>query len=93
MPQKGLESVADLRKMDISLRELSQSFHVPKEIIVLERTLLLLILGTTVTKLDHVAGNERDHLLVGGGTRIHARRPPSVWAPGQAPPSRRRASD
>lgn len=42
-PQKGLESVADLRKMDISLRELSQNFHVPKEIIVLERTLLLLM--------------------------------------------------
>jgi predicted unusual protein kinase regulating ubiquinone biosynthesis (AarF/ABC1/UbiB family) len=42
-PQKGLESVADLRKMDISLRELSESFHIPKEIIVLERTLLLLM--------------------------------------------------
>ena len=42
-PQKGLESVADLRKMDISLRELSASFHVPKEIIILERTLLLLM--------------------------------------------------
>ncbi|MGE5184471.1 MAG: ABC1 kinase family protein [Acidobacteriota bacterium] len=42
-PQKGLESIADLRKMDISLRELSQNFHVPKEIIVLERTLLLLM--------------------------------------------------
>ena len=42
-PQKGLESVADLRKMDISLRELSASFHIPKEIIVLERTLLLLM--------------------------------------------------
>jgi ubiquinone biosynthesis protein len=42
-PQKGLESVADLRKMDISLRELSGSFHIPKEIIVLERTLLLLM--------------------------------------------------
>jgi len=42
-PQKGLESVADLRKMDISLRELSVSFHIPKEIIVLERTLLLLM--------------------------------------------------
>lgn len=42
-PQKGLESVADLRRMDISLRELSESFHVPKEIIVLERTLLLLM--------------------------------------------------
>ncbi len=42
-PQKGLESVADLRRMDISLRELSQNFHIPKEIIVLERTLLLLM--------------------------------------------------
>jgi ubiquinone biosynthesis protein len=42
-PQRGLESVADLRKMDISLRELSVSFHIPKEIIVLERTLLLLM--------------------------------------------------
>ena len=42
-PQKGLESVTDLRRMDISLRELSASFHIPKEIIVLERTLLLLM--------------------------------------------------
>jgi predicted unusual protein kinase regulating ubiquinone biosynthesis (AarF/ABC1/UbiB family) len=42
-PQKGLESVADLRKMDISIRELSENFHVPKEIIILERTLLLLM--------------------------------------------------
>ena len=42
-PQKGLESVADLRRMDISIRELSQNFHIPKEIIVLERTLLLLM--------------------------------------------------
>ena len=42
-PQKGLESVADLRRMDISLRELSANFHVPKEIIILERTLLLLM--------------------------------------------------
>ncbi|HRC56436.1 MAG TPA: AarF/UbiB family protein [Kofleriaceae bacterium] len=42
-PEKGLESLADLRKMDISLRELSANFHVPKEIIVLERTLLLLM--------------------------------------------------
>ena len=42
-PQKGLESVADLRRMDISLRELSENFHIPKELIVLERTLLLLM--------------------------------------------------
>ena len=42
-PQKGLENLADLRRMDISLRELSQNFHVPKEWILLERTLLLLM--------------------------------------------------
>jgi predicted unusual protein kinase regulating ubiquinone biosynthesis (AarF/ABC1/UbiB family) len=42
-PQKSLESVADLRRMNISLRELSESFHIPKELIVLERTLLLLM--------------------------------------------------
>ncbi|MGE0867170.1 MAG: ABC1 kinase family protein [Kofleriaceae bacterium] len=42
-PQKGIESITDLRKMDISLRELSANFHVPKELIVLERTLLLLM--------------------------------------------------
>jgi predicted unusual protein kinase regulating ubiquinone biosynthesis (AarF/ABC1/UbiB family) len=41
--EKSLESLADLRKMDISLRELSESFHVPKEAIILERTLLLLM--------------------------------------------------
>jgi len=42
-PDKGLESIADLRKMDLSIRELSANFHVPKEFIVLERTLLLLM--------------------------------------------------
>ena len=42
-PQKGAGDLADLRKMDISLRELRERFHVPKEIIVLERTLLLLM--------------------------------------------------
>jgi len=42
-PQKGLENLADLRRMDISLRELSANFHVPKEWILLERTLLLLM--------------------------------------------------
>jgi predicted unusual protein kinase regulating ubiquinone biosynthesis (AarF/ABC1/UbiB family) len=41
--EKSLESLADLRRMDISLRELSENFHVPKEAIVLERTLLLLM--------------------------------------------------
>jgi ubiquinone biosynthesis protein len=42
-PEKAVESVADLRNMDITLRELSENFHVPKEFIVLERTLLLLM--------------------------------------------------
>ena len=49
-PQKSLESLADLRKMDISIRELSANFHVPKQIIVLERTMLL-IMGLC-TELD-----------------------------------------
>ncbi|HTM22722.1 MAG TPA: AarF/UbiB family protein [Kofleriaceae bacterium] len=42
-PEKGLENLADLRRMDISLRELTSQFHVPKEWILLERTLLLLM--------------------------------------------------
>jgi len=42
-PEKAVASVADLRRMDITLRELSENFHVPKEFIVLERTLLLLM--------------------------------------------------
>ena len=42
-PDKGLESIADLRRMDLSIRDLSANFHVPKEFIVLERTLLLLM--------------------------------------------------
>ncbi len=42
-PEKGLENLADLRRMDISLRDLTSSFHVPKEWILLERTLLLLM--------------------------------------------------
>lgn len=42
-PEKSLGDLADLRRMDISLAELSASFHVPKEWILLERTLLLLM--------------------------------------------------
>jgi ubiquinone biosynthesis protein len=42
-PEKGLENLADLRRMDISLRELTENFHVPKQWILLERTLLLLV--------------------------------------------------
>jgi predicted unusual protein kinase regulating ubiquinone biosynthesis (AarF/ABC1/UbiB family) len=42
-PDRMFESLADLRRMDVSLRELSASFFVPKEWILLERTLLLLM--------------------------------------------------
>jgi ubiquinone biosynthesis protein len=42
-PRKGLESLADLRRMEISLRDIADHFHVPKEWIMLERTVLLLV--------------------------------------------------
>jgi predicted unusual protein kinase regulating ubiquinone biosynthesis (AarF/ABC1/UbiB family) len=42
-PEKSLDNLADLRRMNISLRQLSSQFHVPKEWILLERTLLLLM--------------------------------------------------
>jgi predicted unusual protein kinase regulating ubiquinone biosynthesis (AarF/ABC1/UbiB family) len=41
-PKKGLESLADLRQMNVSLRELSEAFHMPREWVLLERTGLLL---------------------------------------------------
>ncbi|MFO0757225.1 MAG: AarF/UbiB family protein [Byssovorax sp.] len=41
-PQKGLESLIDLRKMNIGLKELSGAFHVPRDFVLLERTILLL---------------------------------------------------
>ncbi len=41
-PQRGLENLIDLRKMNIGLKELSQAFHVPRDWVYLERTLLLL---------------------------------------------------
>ncbi len=41
-PQKGFESLADIRKMDIGIRKLSSAFHVPKEWVLMERALLLL---------------------------------------------------
>ncbi len=40
--KKGFESLADIRKMDVGIRELSAAFHVPKEWVLLERALLLL---------------------------------------------------
>ncbi|MCS6913215.1 MAG: AarF/UbiB family protein [Myxococcales bacterium] len=42
-PQKALENLADLRRMDVSLRDLMDHFHVPREWIMLERTVLLLL--------------------------------------------------
>jgi ubiquinone biosynthesis protein len=41
-PQRGLENILDLRKMNIGLKELSGAFHVPKDWVLLERTILLL---------------------------------------------------
>jgi ubiquinone biosynthesis protein len=41
-PQKGLENLLDLRKMNIGLKELSGTFHIPKDWVLLERTILLL---------------------------------------------------
>jgi predicted unusual protein kinase regulating ubiquinone biosynthesis (AarF/ABC1/UbiB family) len=41
-PQRGFENLLDLRRMNIGLRELSGAFHVPKDWVLLERTILLL---------------------------------------------------
>jgi predicted unusual protein kinase regulating ubiquinone biosynthesis (AarF/ABC1/UbiB family) len=41
-PQRGFEDLLDLRKMNIGLRELSDSFQMPQDWVLLERTLLLL---------------------------------------------------
>ncbi len=42
-PAKGLENITDLRRMNISLKDITSTFHVPKEWIMLERTILLLM--------------------------------------------------
>ena len=42
-PARGLENLADLRHMKISMRDITSSFQVPKEWIMLERTVLLLM--------------------------------------------------
>ncbi len=41
--QAKLDSLLDLRALNVSLADLSDSFHVPKEWVLLERTLLLLL--------------------------------------------------
>jgi predicted unusual protein kinase regulating ubiquinone biosynthesis (AarF/ABC1/UbiB family) len=42
-PEKSLQNLADLRRMDVSIKDLADHFHVPKEWILLERTVLLLM--------------------------------------------------
>ncbi|OGQ07009.1 MAG: hypothetical protein A3G32_07380 [Deltaproteobacteria bacterium RIFCSPLOWO2_12_FULL_40_28] len=42
-----LDDIIELRKMDISFRELTTTFHVPKDWILLERTLILMMGLTT----------------------------------------------
>ena len=42
-PDMKLEVLSDLRRLNVSLRDLLKHFHVPKEWILLERTLLLLL--------------------------------------------------
>jgi ubiquinone biosynthesis protein len=42
-PQANLSSLLDLRGLDVSLADLRDAFHVPKEWVLLERTLLLLL--------------------------------------------------
>lgn len=41
-PQKGFENFFDLRRMNIGMKELSSSFQIPRDWVLLERTLLLL---------------------------------------------------
>jgi ubiquinone biosynthesis protein len=41
-PQRGFENLLDLRRMNIGLREISGAFHIPKDWVLLERTILLL---------------------------------------------------
>ncbi len=40
---KELEALADLRRLDVSFRQLTSTFQVPKDWVLLERTLLLLL--------------------------------------------------
>ena len=40
-PQVGFEGLLDLRKMNVGLKELSDVFHIPRDWVLLERTILL----------------------------------------------------
>jgi ubiquinone biosynthesis protein len=72
-PERSLENLADLRRMDVSIRDLADHFYVPKEWILLERTVLLLMglctdLDPTLNPMqvirpyleEFVLGKERD---------------------------------
>jgi predicted unusual protein kinase regulating ubiquinone biosynthesis (AarF/ABC1/UbiB family) len=41
-PAKGLENLLDLRRMNIGMKEISDAFHIPRDWVLLERTILLL---------------------------------------------------
>lgn len=49
-PQKGLENLLDMRKMNLTVRELSGAFHIPRDWVLLQRTFLLL--AGVCTELD-----------------------------------------
>ncbi len=40
-PQRGFESLFDLRQMNVGLKELSGAFHIPRDWVLLERTIIL----------------------------------------------------
>lgn len=40
-PQRSIENLLDLRKINVGLKELSGTFHVPRDWVLLERTILL----------------------------------------------------
>src|SRR5438067_8277885 len=86
-PERSLENLADLRRMDVSLKDLADHFHVPKEWILLERTVLLLMglcteLDPTLNPMqvirpyleEFVLGKDRDwsNLFVDTGKEIAA---------------------
>jgi ubiquinone biosynthesis protein len=41
--KSGMKNMADLKNMNISLRDISKTFHIPREWVLLERTFLLLM--------------------------------------------------
>lgn len=49
-PQRGFENLIDLRRMNIGIKELSGAFQIPRDWVLLERTLLLLM--GVCTQLD-----------------------------------------